>query len=194
MLSWPSKRPPDRSGVRHIVRDPAGRPAAAPSANVAADSIKCWWKTDKDAVLIGEQFTLTLTCGVVENSRTKVAADAKQFEPTALSLAPFEVLGGTPHEDIQDSALAILPARIPDAAPRRDVLRSGRRHPRAEDHVRHAFGDQRRSRRPGSGDCAPRVADARPIARLEERTRTSATGRPRRSATSRPGSHKRQAR
>ncbi len=75
---------------------------APASANVAAESIKCWWKTDKDAVLIGEQFTLTLTCGVVENSRTKVAADAKQFEPTALALAPFEVLGGTPHEDIQD--------------------------------------------------------------------------------------------
>jgi len=75
---------------------------APASASVAAESIKCWWKTDKDAVLIGEQFTLTLTCGVVENSRTKVAADAKQFEPTALSLAPFEVLGGTAHEDIQD--------------------------------------------------------------------------------------------
>ena len=67
------------------------------AADVAAESIKCWWKTDKDAVLIGEQFTLTLTCGVVENSRTKVAADAKQFEPTALSLAPCEVLSGTPH-------------------------------------------------------------------------------------------------
>ena len=75
---------------------------AAASADLAAESIKCWWKTDKDAVLIGEQFTLTLTCGVVENSRTRVAADPKQFEPTALSLAPFEVLGGAPHEDIQD--------------------------------------------------------------------------------------------
>ena len=75
---------------------------APASASAAAESIKCWWKTDKDAVLIAEQFTLTLTCGVVEDSRTKVAADAKQFEPTALSLAPFEVLSGTPYEDIQD--------------------------------------------------------------------------------------------
>jgi len=75
---------------------------APASANVASESIKCWWKTDKDAVLIGEQFTLTLTCGVVEDSRTKVAADAKQFEPTAIALAPFEVLDGTPHEDIHD--------------------------------------------------------------------------------------------
>jgi hypothetical protein len=62
----------------------------------------CWWRTDKDAVLIGEQFALTLTCGVVEDGRIKVAADEKQFEPTALALAPFEVLGGTSHEDIQD--------------------------------------------------------------------------------------------
>jgi hypothetical protein len=75
---------------------------APASANVVDESIRCWWKTDKDAVLIGEQFTLTLTCGVVENSRTKIAADPKQFEPTALSLAPFEVLSGTAHEDIQD--------------------------------------------------------------------------------------------
>ena len=52
-----------------------------------------------------------------------------------------------------------------------DVLRSGRRHPRAEDHVRHAVGDHRRSRRPGPDDRAPRIANPRPIARLEERTR-----------------------
>jgi hypothetical protein len=75
---------------------------AQPSATVAAESIKCWWKTDKDAVLIAEQFTLTVTCGVVENSQTRVAADVKQFEATALALAPFEVLDSTPHEDIQD--------------------------------------------------------------------------------------------
>ena len=74
----------------------------APSADDAADSIRCWWHTDKDAVVIGEQFRLTLTCSVVENGRTKVAADAKQFEPTALPLAPFEVLDGTVHQDIQD--------------------------------------------------------------------------------------------
>lgn len=73
---------------------------ATPSADVASDSIRCWWKTDKDAVLVGEQFTLALTCGVIENSRIRVAADAKQFEATALPLAPFEVLGSTPHDDI----------------------------------------------------------------------------------------------
>ena len=72
------------------------------SASAVAESIRCWWHTDKDAVLIGEQFALTLTCGVAENSQTKVTADVKQFEPTALALAPFEVISGTPHEDIQD--------------------------------------------------------------------------------------------
>ncbi len=29
------------------------------SASAVAESIKCWWHTDKDAVLIGEQFALT---------------------------------------------------------------------------------------------------------------------------------------
>jgi hypothetical protein len=67
----------------------------------AANSIRCWWQTDKDAVVIGEQFRLTVTCGVVENERTKVAADLKQFEPAALALAPFEVLDATVHQDIE---------------------------------------------------------------------------------------------
>lgn len=70
-------------------------------ADISAESIKCWWKTDKDAVLVGERFTLALTCGVVEDNRIRVAVDAKQFEATALPLAPFEILGRIPHDEIQ---------------------------------------------------------------------------------------------
>jgi len=72
-----------------------------PSAETAGDSIRCWWKSEKDAVLVGEQFTLALTCGVLETNRVRAVADAKQFQATALPLAPFEVLGSTPHDDIQ---------------------------------------------------------------------------------------------
>lgn len=84
---------------------PGGRLGAqspgTPSAETASDSIRCWWKSAKDAVLVGEQFTLVLTCGVLETSRVRTVADAKQFQATALPLAPFEVLGSTPHDDIQ---------------------------------------------------------------------------------------------
>jgi hypothetical protein len=60
----------------------------------------CWWKTGTNAVQIGEQFTLTLTCGVVETSRLTVVPDVKALEPTMVQLAPFEVVRGVRHEDI----------------------------------------------------------------------------------------------
>lgn len=75
-------------------------PASA-AEEVEVDPIKCWWGTDKTSVQVGERFSLTLTCGVVETDRVKVVEDPKQLEPTALSLAPFEVIGGTRHKDIQ---------------------------------------------------------------------------------------------
>jgi hypothetical protein len=78
----------------------AARPASAQD-EVEANPITCWWATDKTTLFVGERFTLTLTCGVVETSRVKVVADVNQLEPTAVSLAPFEVVGGTRHQDIQ---------------------------------------------------------------------------------------------
>jgi hypothetical protein len=68
---------------------------------IASDPIKCWWKTDKSAVQIGEQFTLTLTCGVIETRDATVIAKMEQLDPGAVQLAPFELVGGTRHEDIQ---------------------------------------------------------------------------------------------
>src|SRR5712692_6251995 len=65
------------------------------------DPIKCWWKTDKSAVEIAEQFTLTLTCGVSEARGAKIVPKMEQLDPGAVQLAPFEVIGGTRHEDIQ---------------------------------------------------------------------------------------------
>jgi len=85
-------------GTRVDAQAPAGAPGAG---DVELDPIKCWWRTDKDAVHIGEQFTLVLTCGVVETSRIKILPDLSQLEPTVVQLTPFEVLGGTRHKDIQ---------------------------------------------------------------------------------------------
>jgi hypothetical protein len=66
-----------------------------------SDPIKCWWRTDRSAVHIGEQFTLVLTCGVVETSRLRVAADQNRLDPMATELIPFEVVGGSRHRDIE---------------------------------------------------------------------------------------------
>jgi hypothetical protein len=78
----------------------AQAPTVRPGGS-AMDPIRCWWKADKDAVLVGEQFTLTLTCAVLETNPTKVVTDAKQFDPAALQIKPFELLGGTRHGDIE---------------------------------------------------------------------------------------------
>jgi hypothetical protein len=75
--------------------------AAPLVAQTPSDPIKCWWKTDKSAVIVGEQFTLTLTCGVIETRGTTVVPKMEELDPGAMQLAPFEMVGGTRHEDIQ---------------------------------------------------------------------------------------------
>jgi hypothetical protein len=75
--------------------------ASSLAAQAPSDPIKCWWKTDKSAVIVGEQFTLTLTCGVIETRGTTVVPKIEQLEPGAMQLAPFELVGGKRHEDIQ---------------------------------------------------------------------------------------------
>ena len=73
----------------------------AQNDEIIADPIRCWWKTDRNAVEIGEQFTLTLTCGVIETRNVTVVAKTEQLDPGAVQLAPFELVSGTRHEDIQ---------------------------------------------------------------------------------------------
>jgi len=75
--------------------------AGTPGADkLEADPIRCWWKTDKSAVQAGEQFTLLLTCGVIDIARIKVEADPSKLDPAAVTLAPFEVLSGTRFQDV----------------------------------------------------------------------------------------------
>src|SRR5207237_463161 len=62
---------------------------------------RCWWKTDKTAVQVGERFTLALTCSVIETSRVTVVPDLNQLEAGVVQLAPFEVLSGVRHQDVK---------------------------------------------------------------------------------------------
>ena len=70
------------------------------AAQAPSDPIKCWWKTEKTDVVVGEQFTLRLTCGVIETRGTTVVPKMEQLDPGAVQLAPFEMVGGTRHDDI----------------------------------------------------------------------------------------------
>jgi hypothetical protein len=83
---------------------PAPRPASPPNpADVAVPPIECWWKTDRSAVTIGENFQLTLTCAVLATERVSVAIDESSLDPAALHLTPFEIVGGQRFRDILNS-------------------------------------------------------------------------------------------
>ena len=68
---------------------------------IATDPIRCWWKSGKSAVFLGEQFPLTLTCRVVDTPAIRVVADQSRLDPMAVQLPPFDVVGGTRHPDVQ---------------------------------------------------------------------------------------------
>jgi hypothetical protein len=67
---------------------------------VESDPIKCWWKADRSAIRVGERFALVITCGVIETSSIKVVPAVNQLEPGAISLTPFEAVGGERREDV----------------------------------------------------------------------------------------------
>ena len=75
-----------------------GTPATA--TEVVAPPIECWWKTDRSAVRVGENFTLTLTCAVLDTERVKVVVDESGLAPSALHLVPFDIVGGERFRDI----------------------------------------------------------------------------------------------
>ena len=76
-------------------------PARAPrEGEVAADPIRCWWKTDKTAIRVGERFKLVLTCAVIESSAVTVVPAVNQLEAGAISLTPFEAVSGVRREDV----------------------------------------------------------------------------------------------
>jgi hypothetical protein len=69
-------------------------------SEVVLPPIECWWKTDRSAVRVGENFTLTMTCAVLDTERVKVVVDESGLAPSALHLVPFDIVGGERFRDI----------------------------------------------------------------------------------------------
>jgi hypothetical protein len=76
--------------------------SAAPAAPAAleAEPVQCWWRTTTPAVLVGERFTVVLTCRVVETRTFTAVPDTSQLEPTTIQVTPFEVVEGVRHQDV----------------------------------------------------------------------------------------------
>jgi hypothetical protein len=70
--------------------------------DVEVDPIKCFWKTDRSTIIVGERFTVVLTCGIIETDRIKAVPDFNQLEGSTIGLQPFEVIKGVRHEDVRN--------------------------------------------------------------------------------------------
>jgi hypothetical protein len=81
----------------------AGAPAAQTSKMVEVDPIRCWWKTSDGAVRIGQTFTLTLTCAVLQNDAVQVVPDESRLGAAVVQMAPFEIVSGSHPNDLYTS-------------------------------------------------------------------------------------------
>lgn len=79
---------------------PANPASPANPAEAVVPPIECWWKTDRSAVRVGENFTLTMTCAVLDTERVKVVVDESGLAPSSLHLVPFDIVGGERFRDI----------------------------------------------------------------------------------------------
>ena len=68
--------------------------AARQPATTEVDPIRCWWQSSAGAITIGEAFSVSLTCAVLETESVQVVADETRLGVAAVQLAPFEIVGG----------------------------------------------------------------------------------------------------
>ena len=86
-------------------RSRAQAPSSETPDSVEADPLKCWWRASTNAIVVGEQFAVTITCAVVETSTITVEPDLTALEPTVVQLAPFQVVGSKSFQDIHSPPL-----------------------------------------------------------------------------------------
>ena len=72
----------------------------APADATAVDALRCWRRVDRNAVFVGERFTMTVTCRTVETEAARTRIDEAALEPATIDAAPFEVLSGERFDDV----------------------------------------------------------------------------------------------
>ena len=74
----------------------------SPASNDSVtEPLRCWWQTSAGAVALGEPFEATITCAARESDPIRVVPDESRLQPTAIQLAPFEVVGGSHPADLR---------------------------------------------------------------------------------------------
>src|SRR5687767_4586421 len=79
--------------------------AQSQPASVEVEPVTCWWRTGVSAVRVGEPFTLTLTCTILETDSARAIVDRGRLGTAAVQFAPYEVIGG------RQSADEVTPSR-----------------------------------------------------------------------------------
>ena len=82
------------------------QPSADPKAEalVSTDPIRCWWQSDSGAVTIGQSFSVTLTCAVIETDAVQVVPDESHLGVATVQVAPFEIVGGSHPADARSGS------------------------------------------------------------------------------------------
>jgi hypothetical protein len=75
----------------------------ANSAASQTDPIRCWWRTTRGAVAIGETFDATLTCAIREQETSRTVPDESRLAAAVVHLTPFEVLDGSHPADLRSA-------------------------------------------------------------------------------------------
>ena len=69
---------------------------------VQVDALRCWRDVRSRAVRVGEPFTMTITCGVVETDTATTVPNEVALAPETIDLSPFEVIEGQRFTDVRD--------------------------------------------------------------------------------------------
>jgi len=64
-------------------------------------AMRCWFKSDRTEVRVGQTFIVTLTCQVTETEYERVVPKEESLEPSVVSLPPYEVIEGWRYPDIK---------------------------------------------------------------------------------------------
>ena len=79
-------------------------PAVQPpeTDQVEVEALQCWRDLSSVAVQVGESFTMTVTCSVVESDTAITVLDETSLAPETIDLAPFDVIEGERFADVRD--------------------------------------------------------------------------------------------
>ena len=98
----PAAQAPAKTSPKATSSAPRAFTQVRQPGDVETDPIRCFWKTDRSTIIVGERFTVVLTCGIIETDRIKAVPDFNQLEASTIGLQPFEVVKGVRHEDIRN--------------------------------------------------------------------------------------------